>query len=219
MERKGLHLTRHFLILITALLWLVSGLTFETFATTIIDTGQPPIPTGSYGWSYHSNSISEVGWAAEFTLNQASVVTDIQTYMINRYPGLATWAIYADGGNVPDVNNTLFRGNFSTSNLPLDTYGWYGLSGLAWNLSSGTYWVAFEARAKDGFYSCLPWDAPHPMDNYAAYVGSGNYLNQGNAGIGLRISGNTVVPEPATLLLVGSGLIGLVGLRKKLKTW
>ncbi|MFH0730221.1 MAG: DUF1566 domain-containing protein [Pseudomonadota bacterium] len=204
--KEGKKMNKRLIILLLLMLVPTANISFAY----LVDTGQPPIPTGSNGWSYHSNTLSLSWLAAEFTLGQASTITGIETYMINRAPGTATVVIYADKSDGPDENNPLFKHDFSTSILPLGLYGWYGVSGLDWDLPAGTYWAAFEAIHRDGFYSCMPWDAPNPMDNYVAYNEAyGVYGSSNSANFGFRISGaNNPVSEPATILPISMGISG-----------
>lgn len=85
----------------------------------------------------------------------------------------------------------------------------------------GTYWVSFEVRGDSEFSGGMPEDPPNPILNEALWDGSQSlWLAYDGTDIGIRIDGYQVaepVPEPATMLLLGSGLIGLVGLRRKLK--
>lgn len=194
------------------------GFVNSASAAYLVDTGQPPIPTGSSGWSYHGNLISESWLAAEIVLPQNSIINGIETYMVNLYPGVATIALYSGGASFPDLSNELFSVDFSTAALPMNAYGWYGPSGLEWELQAGTYWVAFEARKRDGFYSAIPWGAPTPVEKYAAYNPSiPGYVASNSLNIGLRVTGVSPVPEPeiGAMYFLGIAVMGLLVRRRR----
>jgi hypothetical protein len=161
----------------------------------IIDTGKPPIPSDSIGWSYHSNPSSQAWLSGKISLTGIANITAIKIFMTNKNPGNATITIYADGGEIPDVSRPLFSQNFDTTGDQLNAYGWYGISSVNWNLNPGTYWVAFEARYQDNFYSGVPWSAPNPLADYAVcYNMLGQYSKVLNLDFGLRISGSISPP-------------------------
>lgn len=185
-------------------------------AVYLVDTGQPSIPTGSSGWSYHGNLVSESWLAAEIVLPQDSIISGIETFMVNLHPGVATIALYSGGGTFPDLSAELFAVDFSTATLPMNNYGWFGLSGLGWELQAGTYWVAFEARKRDGFYSAIAWGAPVPLERYAAYNPSiPGYVASNSLDIGLRVTGVSAVPEAEISMMYLAGLTAIGALVRR----
>jgi hypothetical protein len=173
---------------------LITILHSAAFADVLIDTGTPT--NTSLQWSFHGNPTSEVWHAGLFSLDQSYFLTDINLYLTPYYDGIVTVSIYP-GDVVPVVGSELLSDTFlGTTGGPT---GWYGISELNWEVSSGSYWVAFEAREKDYYYSTLPSAAPSPMDAYACYNPSlGGWNLTGNVGIGMRISGE-VVPLPISV--------------------
>lgn len=170
--------------------------------------------------------------AAEFQLTTDAVVTGIEGYLsyAGGQPGNLTLSVYADGGDNPGVEL------FSTS-FPLGTgetaSDWRGVSGLSWDLVSGTYWAVFRADATlefnmpvgvagvGGVYS---GGAPNPLGNEARLFDGGNigYYWSPEPGdrldYGVRVFGSnqrTSVPDTSsTFALAGIGLFALAGLRR-----
>ena len=183
----------------------------HTRADYIVDTGQS---SSTAGWALDSGE-----WlASQFSLDMDYTLTDIEGFMTYHIGQLGV-AIYGDGGEVPDITNELYYMPFTCASEGTWPFDWYGLSGLSWNLLTGTYWVAFEVRSGDTYSGSMAQNAPNPLEDEAYWNGS-NYLQFDGLSLGLKIQGNPVgapVPEPATMLLLGSGLVGLFGLRRKFK--
>jgi len=87
-------------------------------------------------------------------------------------------------------------------------------------------WDPDSGLPDDGAYDAMAWvDAPSLADAFVVsfvWLGTSTpgsqYFEVYDPGFSTVVSGETApVPEPATLLLVGSGLLGLAGLRKRAK--
>lgn len=190
-------------------------------AEFLVDTGQP-VSTSSY-------DVDSDQWlASEFSIDSTYTLTDIHGFMRTNYSGTPlteaylTLAIYGDGGAVPNMGNELYNQAFSVQTD--DTGNWYGLSGLDWTLSQGSYWLAFEVREGQDFAGAMHYSSPNPLENEAFwtvnYSTDPTYISQG-LDIGVRIQSNiAVVPEPVSsaLFIIGGATLGFRRFMKKRKT-
>lgn len=197
-------------------------------ADTLIDTGDP----GDGAVVLYENQYLY----GEFTLNQPSVITDVLAYFRITSPnngqyGDLTFALYGDAGDVPDHSNELYSDTIIIS----EPEGWFGLNNLALDFATGSYWIGLEARS--GALSGQPYKAndhpdgvPNPLNNYAVMNRDSVSGPWSLHGVDVyqwafRVDGiASPVPIPATIWFLGSGFIGLLGVRRfrdnpKLRTY
>lgn len=184
-------------------------------ATVIVDTGVEN-PPGNHYWT-----LSPWQWSAgEFSISEDYNVTGLEGYLVGyNWSGpqskTLTAAIYSDGGDIP--GSKLYSQQFSVG----EPNGWYGVSGQNWLLSAGTYWAAFivDNLGADYYVGGISGMATNPLLHEATYSLQTHSFTPYVENMSVRIYGDPVnpVPEPATMLLFGFGLIGLAGSRIRRK--
>ncbi len=184
-------------------------------ADLIVDTGNPELP-------FESGLLlkyPEEWIAGKFTLDQAYIITQVQGL-------IGGWRSDMAG----DINAVIRAADPTNQNLPgkilwtasftPTQYGqfiWQGPDALTWYLTTGSYWLAFEVPSSSNFYGVMKDNAVTPLVEYATSPGTGIYSEyQPNMKTGFRIYADAAaVPVPGALWLMGSGLVGLMGLRRK----
>jgi len=188
-------------------------------ALTIVDTGSSSSPRS---WAF-----SDVQWlAAKFTLDQSYYLTDIAGWVRAPKTGEIfgekfSISVYGSAGETPDTTNLIYNNQVTIMGTSGANWEGYHIPwGNGLELSAGDYWLGFEIRIVNGddYNGSMPFPVTTPLADYAANS-TGTWYGYDKLDIGVRILGDRVatVPEPATFILLGSGLAGLAFYRRKRK--
>ena len=214
MKRNGLSL-----ILVISLLAWSSGYVAE--GAVIYDNGGPN--------QVNANPIMTYGFSAEdFVLREKTTVTDVHFY--GTYHGDPTftalgWTIYSDksgapadifaSGNAINIVETLTGEYIDVKGLKLPEIEYSFFLDTPITLDGLTrYYLALQFSSKTGVFF---WETT--KDSTPSFYNDGTRWDRSIDGLAFQLTNDHApVPEPSTLLLLGSGLAGLVGYgRKRLK--
>ena len=200
-------------------------------AAYIVDTGEP-IFTPTYHADFSIIPGQDTYLYAQFTLDTPHYINSIQGYaQFGANPADLYVSIYtADKIDpVPKVDmvpgNFLFTrsGSFFSNQYwapeELILWGWAGPTGLNEYLEAGTYWIYFYSNNAVYMGSLFRAPVPNPLvEVYSDAQPPSTTWWYETLNLGVRIEGvQAQVPVPGTLFLLGSGLVGLAGMRKKVR--
>jgi len=167
--------------------------------------------------------------AEDFLLGSSTTLTGVRFWDVEQapsYQGSITWQIYDDGGGMPGTSlysgtaspihsatgNVLFFGNEFQND--------FGLPNIA--LGAGTYWLALHngpltTMNRLEFY----WETTDPnstlsaQEDPAPFIEDWSSNGQEHAFQLFGETGAAAVPEPTTMLLVGTGLAAAIRQRRR----
>jgi hypothetical protein len=199
------------MVLAVALLFL--GLMISTaLGDTLLTTSTPD--GGSSG-----SLAADFWYAGQFTLPQAAHIADIEGYLKRTGSNQSFSAyLYEDNSGRPGTEITNYLITVSSSADP----GWCGSSGLDVPLAAGTYWIGFQPSSTENFLGRIYTGVSTLGARAFWYTGGSTdwtvFTDDTSYTIGYRVLGTyDAVPLPASAWLLGSGLLALGGLRRKLK--
>ena len=197
----------------------VLAITCLTLSVPSLSVANPIVFTGTPSDNPGAGFYISQYFAGEFTILDSYLVLTIEGYFGNQdgtASGTVDIAIHEGGGNLP--GDILFTSTTSlAAHAPL---GWYGLSGVGWELAPGTYWASF--RPSESINGSMPGGVEFPMAKYAAGVTDTPYAwFNTNADFGVLIDGrqvNASVPDSSSTLSLFMGVALLAFVAQRLWT-
>jgi hypothetical protein len=188
-------------------------------AALILDPGTPPL-TGTSAPALNSSD----WYAEEFTVSAGETITQVSAFLTQGVgqPGdTFTFDLYSASGAFIGATSATREGATDTVNGTFNTNGWSSAA-VNWTPTAGNYWLAVQVS---GTAQTRGLDMPTQSSASAAaatapplgFAFAGTNHEYGTAGapdVGLQVTATTV-PLPAAVWLLGSGLAGLAGLRRR----
>ncbi len=168
---------------------------------------------------FYNTVNNDISLAQKFTTDSGSfILSSIDVNLLQVSDGSASVSIYEDNGN--ELGSLL--GTLTSPGIYAGEYALTSFGGNDILLSGNTsYWVMFSADSEDttaetlfswAYISRSEWTL---SEDYASYTNGIFDVRAGNPF--MMIVAANPVPVPCSILLLGSGLIGFAGLRKKIR--
>jgi hypothetical protein len=196
--------------------------------------GPPGSPGGGFAWNITQYSSDSPSVSDSFTLSSAATVTgfDFATWNFSGDVtttvdwSIGTAAFGSDFSGTAGLSNSLFGTNPYSFNVYTNT-----ATGLSVSLAAGTYWLTLQNAVttsgrpvywdeNDGpsvAFQTTTGSLAHPPLGTACANGAVN-VDQSPTCTGSEtfdIVGNSTVPEPGSLGLLGCGILALAGLLRR----
>lgn len=196
------------------------GIATSASAAVVYDNGGP------MGGGISNNAVlwvqaNDFSVGSNSNITGGSVFIESQSGSFSNWNGTLNYFIFANNGTTPGV--TLASGAAAnkviTSTGILDQAGTGTIQRVDFDLAtafdalaSTTYWFGIQL----GTTGNIAWSASSYGNEIESYGGSfNNWYSNGRDGAFLLVGDDGTVPEPATLFLIGLGLLGLVRGRRR----